>query len=651
MTRSRLTALTLLLAAPLAASCGSSSGRGSATPGTEFGDRPICGAFNPLIDLRHTLTTAAVFGASSALVHVVDADEELGASHVAARRLKGVSGGEARAFGEKLGEFVTVLEARREKLGQVVERLQQTFDAAESAVITAAKCKGVDMRDPYQPAGSSKRGASASSSDATEMDRERRAKIHKANLAVLASPACESAVRLWTSVRQVDLTSDISSSSVASHIDELRLDKERTTIRGRVTAALQEHAEALRQFQALVAPRSNERGPEFVRLNSLRSELVADLDAIRLTCLEAMDASGRVVGGHPEPRQITVTVRPKWGESLPHTNVEEFGSGFVVRWRTADGKLETRVVTNRHVMDGALEAEIIPGDPALADTPSDAARSRGRTQGWSAVLIQADPYEDVAILRLDPKAEKFRQGLTLRVTPAVEGEAVLAAGFPGIGVRPSFQVSRGIVSNARFGTDDSTDVANTYVQHTAPIDPGNSGGPLLDGEGRLLGMNTFKVVGRENVGIAVPTLRIQQALLRAEEKSVFDVSHARASCNAVAAALASPTPVAPALSRFALSLFEAHQGQATSEAARYRDQVEGDRENPVEAARAYAYGVVRAKVEEDGGVRPFSLCTDVREVDASSGGAQFSGTLATRTGKRELLFAEEGGAIRLVQMR
>jgi serine protease Do len=98
---------------------------------------------------------------------------------------------------------------------------------------------------------------------------------------------------------------------------------------------------------------------------------------------------------------------------------------------------------------------------------------------------------------------RLTQGLGIADAPARDQDVVVASGYPGIDDRPSYQVTRGFVSNERFVLDDAGS-EQLYVQHTAPIDPGSSGGPLTTLEGKLLGMNTLKIRGRENVGLAVP---------------------------------------------------------------------------------------------------------------------------------------------------
>jgi S1-C subfamily serine protease len=603
------------------------------------------------MDVRATLSTASGLGLTSDVAFLVDADEELGAIHVALRRLKETPGPEAQAFAEKLGRLEETLEARRAGIAAALERLEKSQEGVETALVAAAFCKGVDMRDPKRPrvvAKSPKAGA-ARARPASE-DAEQ-----KANLAILASKGCESPVRLWSTVQSVDLASQMSSSGVAAHVVELDLDRPTAAIRDKLSAALRQHVDEARALRKVADPKPEDRDAQATARIALRRDVQKDLEVERRACPQSLDASAHIVGGKPEPRRVTVTVRPKWPPALaPFATGTAFGSGFVVRWRNARGDLETRIITNNHVMGGAFEADIFPGDPTLAG----AASTNGDAKGWSSVLIESNPYDDVAILRLEPSAQTaFPQGLTFRHAPAREQENVTATGFPGVGTRPSFQVSRGIVSNATFGAEKAdADPASSYVQHTAAIDPGNSGGPLLDGDGQLLGMNTLKVIGRENMGLAIPVGRIERAMMHAEERPTFDVKHAEASCNAVVASLAAGRPSFAAMSRFGLAVFEATEHEErTSQASRERERVEGHSGSPVDEARLRAYGAVRAKVEADGGVRPFETCRDVKELPASGGadlaGPTYAATMRTRQGKCELTFAAEHGVLRLVQIR
>jgi len=219
-----------------------------------------------------------------------------------------------------------------------------------------------------------------------------------------------------------------------------------------------------------------------------------------------------------------------------------------------------------------------------------------------------------------------------------------------VGVRPSFQVSPGTVSNAKFGPEGQEAAATTsYVQHTAPIDPGSSGGPLLDGDGRLLGMNTLKLVGRENVGLAIPTARIQAAMLRADQPATLTVEHAKAACNAVVGTLSTPAPSVAEMRRFGLRLFEASENERTvTKAVAYREEVRGGADNPVEEARLYAYGAVRARIEEEGGVGPFATCS---AVGPRAGGKGFEGKFRSLEKEHVMVLDEEGGVIRMTELQ
>ena len=522
--------------------------------------------------------------------------------------------------------------ALRQRLGVAFDAVQTTEVAAEAAMDAAAMCRGVDLRDP----SGSKRKASDPAT----------AKSSSAGEAMAASKACEAPLRLWMAVRAVDLTSEVTSASVASHITELTLPAGTAAVRTTLVRALRDHAKALKDFMAVAQPASTSDDEEMRSLVALRSEVLAKLQATAGSCRTRAGDLARVHGGQPEPRSATVTVRPKWTGSLatlPHP--EEFGSGFVVRWRNAKGDVEARIVTNNHVMDGAFEAEILAGDPHLAKPGQGTGDS---AHAWSATLIQSNPHDDVAILRLDDDAQRvFTEGFALRLAPAKEEESVVAAGFPGIGARPSFQVTKGTVSNAKFSTADAAaNALDVYVQHTAAIDPGNSGGPLLDGNGRLLGMNTLKLVGRENVGLAIPTWRIHEALLRAENRVSLDPRHAQASCNAAVSALAATHPVGDAASRFGLALYEWSESHASPTDARsYAEGMAEGTGDPVDDARRRAYGVVRAQVEKEGGVRPFEACSELHPGTAPG---TMVATFRTRKGTHQLTLAEEHSVMRVV---
>jgi serine protease Do len=169
-----------------------------------------------------------------------------------------------------------------------------------------------------------------------------------------------------------------------------------------------------------------------------------------------------------------------------------FGSGFVLK---RDGM--TFVVTNRHVVDFEDGADV-----AIEGAPS----------AFSAEVIYADRTYDLAVLAFEDAAPNVA-GLRLAATRVHDLETVVATGYPGLGGQPSYQATRGQVSNERFAMQ-TRGVPLTFIQHTAPIDPGSSGGPLSTEHG-VVGVNTMKASGRDNVYLAIPSEAISEVLDRA----------------------------------------------------------------------------------------------------------------------------------------
>ena len=121
-----------------------------------------------------------------------------------------------------------------------------------------------------------------------------------------------------------------------------------------------------------------------------------------------------------------------------------------------------------------------------------------------ASVIYVNPTEDVAILQLDSHRHVITPLPVARKNPAA-GIRVCALGSPGIGSSILAQtLTEGIVSaGAReFG-------GQSWLQHTAPVNPGNSGGPLLNELGEVVGMNTLKAF-LEGVSFAIPAEKIRE---------------------------------------------------------------------------------------------------------------------------------------------
>lgn len=147
------------------------------------------------------------------------------------------------------------------------------------------------------------------------------------------------------------------------------------------------------------------------------------------------------------------------------------GSAFV--WQTGEV-----AVTNAHVVGDAEEVRLI---------------DRHGTD-LTALVIARDPVRDVAVISLPTPTE----GLQLAVQTPELGEEVFALGAP-LGIE--FTLTEGRISTLARQTDIA--VPMLMLQHDAAVNPGSSGGPLVDAEGRLIGMNSQIADGsRMFVGIA-----------------------------------------------------------------------------------------------------------------------------------------------------
>ena len=160
------------------------------------------------------------------------------------------------------------------------------------------------------------------------------------------------------------------------------------------------------------------------------------------------------------------------------TNVAQ-GSGFFI---ASDGY----IVTNAHVMKDATSATVITYD--------------GQTHQVSK--IGENPEMDIILLKITTKSYK---PLSLGDSSKVkQGEPVVTIGNP-YGL--SFSASQGIISNIHQEGPNGLDA---YLQIDAALNPGNSGGPLIDKNGEVVGINNFKLSEAEGLGFALESNYIKE---------------------------------------------------------------------------------------------------------------------------------------------
>jgi serine protease Do len=182
-----------------------------------------------------------------------------------------------------------------------------------------------------------------------------------------------------------------------------------------------------------------------------------------------------------------------------------FGSGFV--YVTKDGT--NYVITNHHVVENFKYASIEFIDP----------ETKEKTLYTDLEVIALSNNIDLALLAFPKGKKPFKYGLELYTEFLKDGEHVVSAGFPALGDKPAWQLAKGNISNERIFEKKLIDPDYSYIiQHTAPIDPGNSGGPLLvvDSKAksgyRVAGVNTWKYMSRSLTAFTIPAVTVQKFL-------------------------------------------------------------------------------------------------------------------------------------------
>ncbi len=193
------------------------------------------------------------------------------------------------------------------------------------------------------------------------------------------------------------------------------------------------------------------------------------------------------------PKQVAAKDGPG-GPAKPGRTGNASGTGFVI---SASG----HIMTNHHVIDGCvgdIKGNLTGGAPAVLR------------------VVASDAANDLALLQ--GPVDQFKSFAQIRERSIRSGDSVTAIGFPFHGLLTSdFTVTTGIVSSLSGIKNDSR-----FLQISAAVQPGNSGGPILDSGGQIVGMVAAKLnalallraTGNipENINFAIKTGAIRDFL-------------------------------------------------------------------------------------------------------------------------------------------
>jgi len=204
-------------------------------------------------------------------------------------------------------------------------------------------------------------------------------------------------------------------------------------------------------------------------IGPLRAADVEFLDAYSRAVTTVVDTVG--------PAVVSISVGR---EGSSGEGVEPIGSGSGILL-TPDGY----VLTNHHVVRDANRIQLTLMDGA----------------NLGAIPVGFDPPNDLALVRANGSGLPYASlgdSSSLRV-----GQLVIAIGNP-LGFQST--VSTGVVSaTGRAMRSLDGRLIENVIQHTAPLNPGNSGGPLVDSRGRVVGVNTATIAVAQGIGFAVPS--------------------------------------------------------------------------------------------------------------------------------------------------
>ena len=195
--------------------------------------------------------------------------------------------------------------------------------------------------------------------------------------------------------------------------------------------------------------------------------------------LSATEAYNKVA-----PAAVVVSTKSVTQGYFMHTQeVEGIGSGFIINE-------EGYILTNYHVIQGAQEISVTFSNDVTT----------------TAQVVNYDENQDVAMIKITDENVEIPATVELGDSDALQpGEEVIAIGTP-LSTELSSTVTKGIISATSRSVAVESGVTMNLIQTDAAINAGNSGGPLVNTKGEVVGINSSKISGEavEGIGFSIP---------------------------------------------------------------------------------------------------------------------------------------------------
>ena len=195
--------------------------------------------------------------------------------------------------------------------------------------------------------------------------------------------------------------------------------------------------------------------------------------------LSATEAYNKVA-----PAAVVVSTKSvTQGYFMQTQEVEGIGSGFIINE-------EGYILTNYHVIQGAQEISVTLSNDVTT----------------TAQIVNYDENQDVAMIKITDESVEIPATVELGDSDALQpGEEVIAIGTP-LSTELSSTVTKGIISATSRSVAVESGVTMNLIQTDAAINAGNSGGPLVNTKGEVVGINSSKISGEavEGIGFSIP---------------------------------------------------------------------------------------------------------------------------------------------------